>query len=169
MKSKLPLGVIGVAIVTLFGYHRIHQWQQQQVRLIQQQIVEERDKQRAQADVATLLQQVEQYRTRLPHEANASWLVQEVLAIGKKAGVQLTTVSEEAPQKFQQFTRLGVNLQCKASFHQLGTFLDYLERSNHFIKTERMTVSAPGHDGVASVQVTVSTLYLPPFPVGSGT
>src|SRR3989338_8735843 len=108
MKTKLPIGMIGVALIVFFGYHTIHKWQEQQVHLIQQQIAQERDNQQVQADVAALLRQVERYRARLPHDADAAWLIQEVLAIGEKTGVQLTTVNEEAPQNFPRFTRLGV-------------------------------------------------------------
>ena len=168
MKPKLPLGIIGLAFTVLFGYHTIQKWQRQQVRLIQQQIAQEQDTQQAQADLAALVRDVAEYRTRLPKEPTASWLVHEVVAIGQKAGVQFTTVNEEAPQRFPQFTRLGVNLQCKTSYHQLGTLLDYLERSEHFIRTDRITVSSSGDEGLASIELALSTLYLPPLPEHSG-
>ena len=79
MKPTLLLGVIGVAFMGFLGYHRINGWQQQQARLTQTQIAQEQDNQEVQADVASLLSQIEHYRKRLPREPDPSWLVREVV------------------------------------------------------------------------------------------
>lgn len=169
MKPPLVLAVIGLALTGLFGYHGIHARQQERVHLIQTQAAQEQTKRQSQHDVAALLEQVEQYRKRLPPEPEASWLVREVVALGHKAGLELATISPESPQQFQQFTRLGVSVQFEATYHQLGEFLDYIERSDSYIRAERLVLSRPREDGVpASVSLVLSTIYLPPAAGTSG-
>ena len=164
MKPTLLLAIIGVAIAGFFGYHGIYVRQQAQVRLIHTQIEQERANQQARADVAALLQELEQYRKRLPPEPDPSWLIREAVALGDHAGVQLTTLTQEAPQPLAQFTRLSVTLQLRASYHQLGSFLDQLEHSDHYVRIETLDISRPQQDegDQASVKLVLSTVYLPP-------
>ncbi len=163
MKPQMIVGMIGLALAVVFGYHDVYQRQQAQVRLIQTQITDEHTKQQTQQEVATLQQQVEQYRHRLLEKPEPSILVREVAVLAKKAGVQLTTISQEAPQDFPQFTKLAVTLQFSASYHQLGTFLDYLEHAHHFIRADTITVH-PTAGGTPAISLLVSTLALPPVP-----
>ncbi len=163
MKPPLVLAVIGLALTGLVGYHGIHGRQQERVQLIQAQIAQEQANRQVQQDVAALLDQVEQYRKRLPSEPEPSWLVREAVALGRKAGLELATITQESPQQFQQFTRLAISLEFKASYHALGTFLDYIEQSDAFIRAERLVLSKPGdEDGVTSVSLVLSTIHLPP-------
>ena len=169
MKQTLLLGVIGVAFAGFFGYHGIYARQQAQVRVIEQQIAQEQANQQAQTDVAALVQQIERYRKHLPPEPDASWLVHEVVALAKKANVPLASITEEAPQSLQQFTRLAVNLQFTASYHQLGAFIDDLERANRFMRIERleMTRSLEGEEPV-SIRMVLSTIHIPSGLPGGG-
>ena len=164
MNQTLLLGLIGVALAGLFGYHGIYAPKQEQVRVIQAQITEEQTNQQAQMTVAGLLLQLEQYRKQLAPEPDTSWLVREVVALSKRAGVQLTTINQDAPESLQKFTRLGVSLQFSASYHQIGLFIDELERSDHFFHIDRFVIGHPAQEGKSStVQLTVSTLYVPPL------
>ncbi|MBI2104709.1 MAG: type 4a pilus biogenesis protein PilO [Candidatus Omnitrophica bacterium] len=139
------------------------------MRLIQAQIADEQATQRLQADVAALLRQAEQSRKRLPEEPDPSLLVHDVVALAQQAGVQLTSISRETPQTFRRFTRLAVILQGTASYHQLGAFLDALERSERFLRVERFEISRPTELGPASVHLSISTLYVPPvLPASAG-
>ena len=167
MRLKLPVGVIGLAAAAIFGYHDVYKLQQQHVRLIQGQITEEHTRQQTQEAVANLVRQIEQYQKRLSPEPDPSWLVREVAPLGQKAGVQLTTISQEAPQALEQFTRFAVALDFTASYHQLGTFLDYLEHSGFFIQAEQVDVRPTEHEEQASIRLVLSTLYLPPALPGS--
>lgn len=168
-KPFVCLVAIEVALTGYIGYNFIHVPQQRQVRLIREQIAHEHTKRQAAIEVAALLDQRTQYQTRLPSEPDTSWLARDIVALAENAGVQLTTITQETPQSFEQFTRLGVSLKFNASYHQLGAFIDDLERSAHFIHVEQMSVGRSGRDEAASVQVTCSTLYLPPpLPVPSG-
>ena len=162
MKPALLIGVIGLALTGLLGYHG-YKRQQERARLIQTQIGQEQANQEAQAEVAALAQQIEQYRAQLSPEPDPSWLARNVTALGRKAGLELTTITQESPQPFAQFTRLAVNLNFSANYHQLGTFFDDLEQSDSFIRVEHLDVSSPKETGGrAVVHVVLSTLYLPP-------
>ena len=57
---------------------------------------------------------------------------------------------------------LLVTLQVSASYHQFGTFLDDLERSDHFIQVDRVRVTRVQETGPVSINLSLSTLYLPP-------
>ena len=168
-KPYVLLVAIEVALTLYLGYNFIHVPQQRQVRLIHEQIAREQTKRQAAIEVAALMDQLTQYQTRLPSEPDTSWLARDVVALAEKAGVQLATITQEAPQSFDQFTRLGVSLKFNTSYHQLGTFIDDLERSAHFIHVDQMSVGRSSRDEAASIQVTCSTLYLsPPLPMPSG-
>ena len=161
MNTTLIAGVIAVAVVLPAGY-TIHKGYQEKLRLVDAQIANEHSTQASQAQTADTLQQIEQYRKRLPNEASPSWLVNEAMSLGERVGLQLSAIAQESPQEIQQFTRLAVTLELGASYHALGMFLDQLEHSGSFIRVERLEVSPPKESrGKASVQLTLSTIYLP--------
>lgn len=163
MKQMLLIGTIGVALSSLFGYHAVYAPQQKQVRVIQGQIAQEQSDQQARMDVAALLQHLERSRERLAPEADTSWLVREVVALSKRAGVQLATINQDAPAPLQKFTRLGAAFQFSASYHQVGVFLDALEHSDHFFHVEHLDITRASAEGQSSVvRLVVSTLYMPP-------
>ena len=161
MKPTLLIGAIGVAVTGLLGYNMVYGPYQRQVNLIRSQVATEHATQRMQAEVAALLQQVGQYHKQLPPEPDLSWLIREVVTLSQKAGVQLTTISQEPPVANDQFTRLGVTLQVSASYHQLGAFLDELEHSDHFIQIDRVNMRRFQDTGPISIEVALSTFYLP--------
>ena len=166
MKPTLLIGVMGVVLGGLIGYHGIYVRHAEQARLIQSQIAQEQTDQHMQAEAAVLLTQIEQYRKRLPEEPDPSWLVREAVELGQKAGLELTTISQESPKPFAQFVRLAITLHFTATYHQLGTFLDYLEGSDRFIRVDHLNLqSSKDGSGPASVELTLSTFYLPPFGV----
>jgi len=164
-KPAVVVGAVGIALAGVFGYYRIHVSQQEQVRLIREQIAQERADQQAQGEVAVLLEQVEALRKQLAPEPTPSWLAREVVRVAEESGLRVVTIGQDAPNAYQQLTHLSVNLQLTASYHQLGGFIDALERADHFIRVDRLTVNpsrnASGPDQ-ASVRLVVSTYYLPP-------
>ncbi len=170
MKATVLIGVMSVAVAAPIGYNMVKGYQAQ-VRLIHTKITQEQATQQAQADVAAMLRQLERYRTQLPSEPNLSGLVADAVTLGEQAGLQLTTIEQEPPQAFQYFTRLAVTFKFTVSYHQLGTFLDLIERSDRFMRVERLLVnSSPSaqRGGAAAVEMTLSTVYFPPVLRGVG-
>ncbi|MBI2094225.1 MAG: type 4a pilus biogenesis protein PilO [Candidatus Omnitrophica bacterium] len=163
MKPQLLFASIGIVVGVLIGYNFIYMPHQQQVQKIHRQIADEQKRQNASAQVASSLLRLESYRKRLPPEAASSWLIDQVLSASKVAGCSLSAIEPEAPQPYlQQLVRIGVRLQLKATYHQLGVFLDELERSGYWIRTEDLKISqAPQEGGAAYVQMTLGSLYLP--------
>lgn len=179
MNNSAVAGGIVAAITLLAGYHVVYVPKRDEVRVIRAQLAEKRSAQPTQADAAALLQQIERYRTRLPQAPDTSWLVKEAVALAEASGVQLTSITQEPPQQVEPFTRLAVSLQFNASYHELGGLLDRLERSDHFIRVERLRLAvrrdATGSSGLSdvppAVELTCSTLYVPPpspTPTGEG-
>lgn len=165
MKASLPIVMIGVAVIGLFGYHNIRARQQRLLGVIRHQIGQEEVNQQAQAEVAALLLQIEDYRKRLPPGPDPSWLVREAVAISEQAGINLAVINQEPATPIPpHFTRVAVNLQFRASYHRLGEFLDLLERSRRFIRVERVDFApVSGHDyaGEGTVRLLLSTVYVP--------
>ena len=166
MKPIVLLIGASVAISGLVGYNMVYTPQQEQVRLTQAQIAEEQANQEMQAEVSALLRQVERHRTRLPDTPDPSVLLRDVVELAQRSGVQLTNVMRETPQELAKLTVLRVNLQLDATYHQLGAFLDALERSDRFMRVERLRVARVEPDQPASVNLVVSTLYVPPVLPG---
>ena len=163
MRPLLVVLAIVVATACGIGYYVIHVPAQNEVRLIQAQIAEERAIQGTKGETAALLAQIERYRARLPNDVDPSWLAQEVVALAQQSGVQVTTITQAAPHQDEAFTLLAVNLNLTASYHQLGAFLDEVERSPHFIQVDRLSIDRSETDERGLVQVTFSTVVLPPL------
>ena len=162
MSMKLLFGMIGLALTAFFGYHHIYMPAEQQVQGLREQIAQAQATQQTQADVTALLARVERYRARGSPEPDPSWLVREVVALSEQAGVQVTTIAQDIPQEFPQFTRLSVALHVSASYHQLGAFLDRLEHGAHFIRVDQLNLTAGQTKGQpATAHLTLSALYLP--------
>lgn len=164
---KINNSLVTSAVVLVVGApvgYNLWTKNQESVRLVQARIAEERSTQQAQVELAATLRRIEQYRKRLAPEPNPSWLVNEVLAMGEQAGLQVTTISQEVPQELPQFTRLAVDLEFTTSYHQLGTFLSRIEGADRFfIRVESLDVT-PLRDtgGPVSVRLVLSTVYMPP-------
>ena len=166
MKPTVLLVGASIAIGGLVGYNALYTPQQEQVRLTQAQIAEEEANQQMQAEVSALLRQVERYRNRLPEAPDPSVLLRDVMELAQRSGVQLTDVMRETPQELAKFTVLRVNLQLDATYHQLGAFLYALERSDRFMRVERLNVARAEPEQPASINLVLSTLYVPPVVPG---
>ncbi len=166
MKQTLPIGVLIVALALGIGYNFIHLPNKRQVNLIRKQIAQELANQQTQAEVSTLLKRTEEFRKRLPDEPDPSWLARAAVALAQTVGVQLTTINQELPQEFEQFTRLAISLQFSASYHELGTLLDAIERSDQFMCVERVRVGHSTTGDHVTIEVVLSTIYLKPVVKG---
>ncbi len=170
MNISNVIGVIGVALVGLLGYNSFYVPQQRQAQQLSAEITQEQANQRTQADVAAQLQRIESRRARLAQEPDPSSLVRDVVTLAQTAGLQVTSLTQEAPQQRESATRLGVALQLTASYHQLGAFVASLEHSKHFIRIERIHITRPEQgEEPATIQMVLSTLHLPPLLAPSKT
>ena len=174
MNPSVLLAGFGLAITSLIGYNFVHKPQQRQLGLVRTAIVAEQAKQQTLSAIASSLRQMEQYRARLPEEPDPSWLVRHVLSVAEQSGVELTSISQEPLQRFEQYTRLAVRLQVTASYHHLGTFLGRLEQSPVFVRVDDLDVSqsrtSSNRSPAPDISLTLSTFYVPPSTaiVGGG-
>lgn len=166
LKQTLLLGTIIVAFAGFFGYHMVYRPQQAKVAEYPRVLEREQADYQAQADAAALMERVESYRRQLPPEADTSWLVNEVVSVANDVGVQVTRIVPEPPRDLEGVTRLGVSVEVSASYHQLGAFLDRIERAPVFIHVDRADVadaSTGDSSSERTIHVVLSTLYIPPF------
>ncbi len=170
MRPTLLLAVIGVALTGWIGYHSIYLPHQQAIEAVHAQVAEEHDAQAVQASVARSLKQVEDARRRFAPEPDASWLIHQVAAVGREAGIELSTIEPEPLKPVGPLTRLGVRLNFSTGYHQLGTFLDYLERADHLLRVEQLSVRPTGgaSEATAAVTLVISAFYLPAFSSATG-
>ena len=164
MKPAVLIVATGVVASALIGYNAVYAPQERQVRVIEATISQERVNQATRADVATLLTSVEQYRKRLPREPSPSWIVHEAVTLSHQAGVQLATISQAAAQPYEQFTRLSVDIHFRASYHQLGSFLDAIENASSFLFVDHLEILESHDSGdQATMHLALGTLYVPPL------
>ena len=165
MKETLLIGTIIVAVTGYVGYTQLHARHEAQRSELTAQLRSEQDDQRAQAELAALLQELEQYRARLSPTTDPEWLIKEVVRLADAAEVQLTTIAPEQPQSVDGFTRLSVSLEFTATYHQTGTFLDYLEHAPAFLRTNQLEIKETSRaregDGFVFVRLAISTVHIP--------
>lgn len=163
--KPIVIGIVaGLALGYLVGYNNLYARQQSRVRLIQQQLAQEKTDQQARQETADLISQVERYQAKLPSEPDPSWLVREARAVGQKVGITITSISQQNPEPGKQATVLSITLRINANYHQLGRFLDELEHGKHFIRVDQLSVASGRNDSEKpAIQVTLSTLYVPPL------
>ncbi len=182
MKPTVLLVAIGVAIGGGVGYYTFYTPNVERARVIEQRRAQAQADYQAREDVARLLAQVEPYRQRLSPEPDPSWLSREVVASARDAGFELTTITPNTVEPSALASRVGVTLQFVATYHQLGQFLDAIERAQTFLHVDRLQLSPFGQTGQldwnaqqdpdsrrdtsepASIQLTVSTLYMRTAP-----
>jgi Tfp pilus assembly protein PilO len=166
-KLSLLLGTVEVALALVLGYNRLYLPQQRESRRLQAQQRDHQAHQQTEDEVAAYFQQIERYRMRLAPDPTPAWLVRELVALAEESGVQVTALNQESPQPFEQFTRLAATIQVKATYHQLGAFLDRVERAERFIRVDRVDIPQYA-DEAPTVAVVFSTLYAPSLFPGSG-
>jgi Tfp pilus assembly protein PilO len=160
--------MIGLVVVVsgFVGYNNIYKPHEAEVRQIQTKIAEETANQTMQADTAAVLKQVESYRKRLPPARDPAWLADQVLAIADRTGLQLSSIGRDAPAEVGGgLTRLSVSLSGFATYHEVGAFVDEVERSQSYLRIEKLTISPSGDATTGekgSVQIQVSSVYVPP-------
>lgn len=163
-KTPWLLGaVVGLVLGYLVGYNNLYARQQGQVRLTQRLIAQEQADQEAQQQVTALLDQIERYRAQLPPEPNPSWLVDQAVTAGRAAGIEFSSISPQPAQAGKFFTRLSAGFKFSATYHQLGEFLDQLERSGSYVRVESLDVNRTRtlQAGAPIVDITLSTLHVP--------
>ena len=172
IKPLFLVAGLGVVLSLLGGYNAIHVPLQRQAQLSRQTAAEEQAIQQMQAEVAALLAQVERYRARLPEAPDPSTLARDVVTLAEQSGIQLTSIARDAPEPLRSspgFTLLTVTLTGTASYHQLGVFLDALERSERLLRVNQFELSRQGDQGPVALRMSVSTLYLQPLlPAAAG-
>jgi Tfp pilus assembly protein PilO len=157
----LSAAILGAA--AFVGYNMIYVPKRQQVAQIDLQLAEEQQTQQAQADVAKQIEEFETLRKRLPPEPDPSWFTQRVLSIASNAEISLSNISQIEPQTYQGFVHYSLQLAFTAPYHKLGTFVDLVERSDAFIRVERLSVMPPKEPGLPpQIDVVLGTVYAPP-------
>ena len=168
MKPILLGAAVGLVLAYLIGYNQIYGRQHKQLLLLHSQLTQEQANQSLQKETETLFKRLDGYRAKLPAEPDPSWLVREAMSASDRAGFTVDSIQPDTPHEDKLATRLSVNLAFQASYHQLGTFLDALERSDHFIRVEQLSVSwDPADKGQSKVQLTLGTVALPPLSVSA--
>jgi len=153
--------IMGVAASGIVGYNQCYLPQLRKAQRIQQQIEQEQTNQQLATEVAGVFRQIERYRQQLPQEPDPSWVVRQAVTLGQRAGILLTNITPVPAEERPQYTRLSVGLQFRASYHQLGAFLDQIERDPSFFLIERLELGEPAEQSdQAAVQMTLSTLHV---------
>jgi len=168
--QQLPLllSAIIVGMASAVGYNYIYLPNQGRVSAIQAKIEEERVTQQSQLEVGALLDEYDGYRKRLPKAPDTSWLVQQAVTLSEQAGIQLEAITQGNPQPSPPFTLITITLEFSASYHELGTFIDLIERAPHFLQVERLDIGLQQQDtgqGKPVMKMDLGTLSIQRSPL----
>ncbi|MCI0563527.1 MAG: type 4a pilus biogenesis protein PilO [Nitrososphaera sp.] len=166
MKQTVALMGISVVVGLVISYNWVYIPKQNEAQSLQVQAQEETARQQAAGEAAALFLQLERYRKRLPDELDTSWLAKHIVETAQRLGLQLASITQEAPHQFEGYTQLSVNLQFHTSYHQLGRFIDEIERSDYFLRVDQLRIVQPEDGGPAQMQATFSTLFFPTVAKG---
>lgn len=156
-------GLLVAAITGYVGHRTIYRDYQRTMTTLRAQLTDQQQTQGFRGQVATSLAEIEHLRKRLPQNLETEWLVREVSRLAEGADVQLITIlplSSKQVGGVEGVMTLSVALEFTASYHQLGKFLSMVEGAPAFIRVDELILARTG-EGLAKVQLTVSTLYVP--------
>ncbi len=162
----LSAAILGLA--AFVGYNMIYVPKRQQVNQIQLQIAEEQQTQQAQLEVAKQIVEFEALRKRLPPQPDPSWFTERVLSLASSSEINLSNISQLEAQTYQGFVHYSLQLAFTAPYHKLGAFLDQVERSDAFIRVERLGVQPGKEPGkLPEIDIVLGTVYVPQAMPGS--
>jgi hypothetical protein len=140
--SPWVVGLVAVAMALPLGM-QIRRRHEIRRRAALEQLASEQALHETYAQLNTAFGEIQRHRRRLPDAPDPSWLVTEAVALGEMEGLQLTSIAQEQPREFPQYTRVAIALEFEAMYHQLGAFLDRVERSQRFMRVDRLEVIPP--------------------------
>ena len=175
-KKQILLVTVGLLMLCALVAQRMilapHQRQREAVR---RQITEAQEFLRIQQHIANRWPLIEQHQLRLPGASSTEWLMREVARLAEQAHIRLTSIDPELAKPVERgATRLTVRVQLDSPYHAVGTFIGLLEGSPQYIHVDGLEMRpmrslsdiAADTDLAqwpARVQMTLSTLYLPPL------
>lgn len=163
LKPARVSGLLIAVCAGYLGYTAIYMRNQRTLGLLREQLLEERQTQELRAGLAQSLEAIERFRKQLPPSPDVEWLIGQVTQAAEGAGVQFTTINPQPPKRLGDVTLLPVTVQFAASYEQVRTLIDVLERGSSYIRVDDLDLARSGQ-GTAQVHLTVSTVHVPPVP-----
>lgn len=160
---SLISGVLVAAITGYVGHQTIYRDAQRTMTTLRAQLTDQQQTQGVREQAAKSLQEIERLRQRLPQTLETEWLVREVSRLAEEADLRLATILPISPKQvvgLEGVMTLSVALEFTASYHQLGKLLSMVESAPAFIRVDELILARTG-EGLAKVQLTVSTLHVP--------
>jgi Tfp pilus assembly protein PilO len=164
MKYLTTYVTVAVVVVTAVFAYRIYLWHAEQVRRLRAEVQSEQEVNRLLARISELQESIRRYEDRMPVTEDTSWLVDLVSQLADERWLQLRSVEPQTPQDRGLYTKLGVKLGARCSYHALGDFIGDLESHQKFLAVEqcqvelRNQVAAVADDPVVDVQLVISTV-----------
>ena len=152
-----------VLLITGLFAQGIRSWHGGRVQQLQTQIQTAGDVNQLLARVNRLHESVQQYEERMPMTEDTSWLVDLVTQLADERQIQLRSVDPQAPQDKGLYTKLGVRIGARCTYHALGDFVSDLENNQKFLTIEQCQIdmkdqrAAMTEEPVVEAQLFIST------------
>lgn len=167
-----PTAISGLLVMALAGYvghQMIYRTYQRQRQALQARMADQQQAQTLRTQAARAIEEIEQFRKRLPAEPEPEWLVREVNRLADETHIQLTTIAPTPPRALEGLDgcmTLTITVHFAASYRQLDTFVSALEHAPVFLRVDELTLTRSG-EGTANIQLTISTVYVPSLSIQS--
>ena len=159
----LSLIIVLVPTVSL-GYNKAYVRPREELARVERQLKEAKAEQDLRYRVASLFDTFETRRQHLAPQPDPDWLLQEVGRLADEAGIDLSRITPERPQRLADSAVVGVSLQFTAPYPQLAKFLSRLEAAERLIQVDELQIT-PDHtqpeEGPVHVRLVLSTVYVP--------
>jgi len=134
------LAYIVMAVVILLVAIKFHSFQLGKINRAKNRIVEENKKNDLISNIGKVERKILPYREFLSRKEQME-IINDVSRIAREIGVKVNSIQPLAVSKEDGFTKISFSLSLEATYHKLGKFINRLERSQMFLRMERLNLA----------------------------
>lgn len=167
-QSKLLAYTVAIVAVGAFlGNLFILKPQKAELIQVKSRSAEFRDKSDTIGRISEIEKALLAFRPALSQDRESAWLVERLNEVALDCGLTLSSLTPAARESVEDYLRLPVRVEFQCDFHQLGEFVSRLERDDHYLQIDRLSVASaaqrPSDSASGSIRVTMQLCAL--FPL----
>lgn len=151
-KTVIRIAILFFAII--LANKVIYQPQVRKIKMLEDQIVGEKEKNKLADEINELGNKINSYRQKISTPGDISLVINEVFKIAKDMKIEIVSLQPQQTEEETLYVRLPLKVVIEAGYHELGRFLSRIESSEKFIKVDNLQISTAevGSAGVPTLE-----------------